>query len=48
MLPLLPVMALFFRALTLSDVGKAMIRCVLSGGPKSALEVSDIEALAKT
>ena len=42
MLPLLPVMALFFPALTLNDVGKAMIRCVLSGAPKRALEVPDI------
>jgi uncharacterized protein YbjT (DUF2867 family) len=48
MLPLLPVMALFFPALTLSDVGKAMIRCVLSGAPKSVVEVPDIAALAKT
>jgi uncharacterized protein YbjT (DUF2867 family) len=47
MLPLLPVMGLFFRTLTLNDVGKAMIRCVLSGAPKSVLEVPDIEALAK-
>ena len=47
MLPLLPVMALFFRALTLNDVGKAMIRCVLSGAPKSVVEVPDIAALAK-
>ncbi|HEV3060568.1 MAG TPA: hypothetical protein VGY48_20145, partial [Vicinamibacterales bacterium] len=48
MLPLLPVMALFFRALTLNDVGKAMIRCVLSGAPKGVVEVPDIAALAKT
>jgi uncharacterized protein YbjT (DUF2867 family) len=47
MLPLLPVMALFFPALTLNDVGKAMIRCVLSGAPKSVVEVQDIAALAK-
>jgi len=46
MLPLVPVMGLFFRALTLSDVGKAMIRCVRSGAPKNVLEVPDIEALA--
>jgi uncharacterized protein YbjT (DUF2867 family) len=48
MLPLLPVMGLFFPALTLNDVGKAMIRCVQSGAPKRVLEVPDIEALAKT
>jgi hypothetical protein len=48
MLPLLPVMGLFLPALTLSDVGKAMIRCVQSGAPTSVLEVPDIAALAKT
>jgi len=48
MLPLLPVVALFLPALTLNDVGKAMIRCVLSGAPKSVVEVPDIAALAKT
>lgn len=47
MLPLLPVVGLFFPALTLNDVGKAMIRCVQSGAPKHVLEVRDIEALAK-
>jgi uncharacterized protein YbjT (DUF2867 family) len=48
MLPLLPVMGLFFKALTLNDVGKAMIRCVQLRPPKHVLEVPDIEALAKT
>jgi hypothetical protein len=48
MLQLLPVMALFFRALTLNDVGKAMIRCVFPGAPKSVVEVPDTAALAKT
>jgi uncharacterized protein YbjT (DUF2867 family) len=48
MLPLLPIVGLFMPALTLNDVGKAMIRCVLSGAPKTALEVPDIAALAKT
>ena len=47
MLPLLPVMGLFFRALTLSDVGKAMIRCVQLTPPKHVLEVPDIAAMAK-
>lgn len=47
MLPLVPVMGLFFRALTLNDVGKAMIRCVSDGAPKHVLEVADIAALAK-
>jgi uncharacterized protein YbjT (DUF2867 family) len=48
MLPLLPIAGLFFKALTLSDVGKAMIRCVQSGAPKSVLEIPDIAALAKS
>jgi uncharacterized protein YbjT (DUF2867 family) len=48
MLPLLPVVGLFLPALTLNDVGKAMIRCVQSGAPKPVLEVADIAALAKT
>ena len=46
MLPLLPVMKLFFPALTLNEVGRAMIRCVTSGAPKHVLEVADIAALA--
>lgn len=46
MRPLVPVMGMFFPTLTLNDVGKAMIRCVLSGAPKPVLEVSDIAALA--
>jgi hypothetical protein len=48
MLPLLPVVGLFLPALTLSDVGKAMIRCVQSVPPTRVLEVPDIAALAKT
>jgi uncharacterized protein YbjT (DUF2867 family) len=48
MLPLFPVMRLFLPALTLNEVGKAMIRCVQSGAPKHVLEVADIAALAKT
>jgi hypothetical protein len=47
MLPLLPVMGLFMPALTLNEVGKAMIRCVQFGAPKSVLEIADIGALAK-
>jgi uncharacterized protein YbjT (DUF2867 family) len=46
-LPLYPILALFFPALTLNEVGRAMIRCVAHGAPKSALEVPDIRALAK-
>ena len=41
-----PVLKLFFRALTLSQVGRAMIRCVQSGAPKQVLEIADIAALA--
>ena len=41
-----PLMTLFFKALTLHEVGRAMIRCVQSGAPKSVLEVADIQALA--
>jgi uncharacterized protein YbjT (DUF2867 family) len=33
---------------TLSDVGKAMINCVLKGYPKQILEIEDINSLAKT
>jgi uncharacterized protein YbjT (DUF2867 family) len=47
MLPLLPVLGLFLPALTLNDVGKAMIRCVQPGASKPVLEVADIAALAK-
>src|ERR1043165_6555119 len=45
-LVLAPVMKLFFPALTLEQVGRAMIRCVRSGAPKQVLEVPDIAALA--
>ncbi len=47
MLPLVPILGLFLPALSLNDVGKAMIRCVQSGAPKSVLEVADIAAVAK-
>ena len=46
LMPLFPVMKLFFPALTLDEVGLAMIRCVKSGAPKQVLEVPDIKALA--
>jgi uncharacterized protein YbjT (DUF2867 family) len=42
-----PVMKLFFRALSLNEVGRAMIRCVQSGAPKPVLEVADIQALGQ-
>jgi uncharacterized protein YbjT (DUF2867 family) len=45
-LVLAPVMKLFFPALTLEQVARAMIRCVKSGAPKQVLEVPDIAALA--
>ena len=41
-----PVLKLFFKALTLSQVGRAMIRCVQTGAPKQILEIPDIAALA--
>jgi len=40
-----PLLTLFFSALSLHEVGRAMIRCVQSGAPKSVLEVADIQAL---
>jgi uncharacterized protein YbjT (DUF2867 family) len=45
-LVLVPIMKLFMPALTLQQVGRAMIRCVTSGAPKQVLEVADIAALA--
>jgi uncharacterized protein YbjT (DUF2867 family) len=43
---LVPLLRLFMPALTLQQVGRAMIRCVKSGAPKQVLEVRDIAALA--
>lgn len=45
-LVLAPLMKLFLPALTLEQVGRAMIRCVREGAPKQVLEVPDIAALA--
>lgn len=42
-----PVIKLFTPALSLAQVGRAMIRCVTHGAPQSVLEVADIAALAK-
>jgi uncharacterized protein YbjT (DUF2867 family) len=42
-----PLMKLFMSALSLHTVGRAMIRCVQSGAPKSVLEVADIRALGE-
>jgi uncharacterized protein YbjT (DUF2867 family) len=41
-----PILKLFFRPLTLSQVGRAMIRCAQSGAPKQILEIADIAELA--
>ena len=41
-----PILKLFFRALTLSQVGRAMIHCARTGTPKQILEIADIAALA--
>lgn len=46
MLPLVPVMKIFFPALTLGEVARAMRRCVTHGAPKQVLEVGDVRALA--
>jgi uncharacterized protein YbjT (DUF2867 family) len=42
-----PLLKLFFRPLSLSQVGRAMIRCVQDGAPKQILEIADIAALAE-
>jgi len=44
-LVLVPIMKLFFPALTLAQVGRAMIKCVKDGAEKHVLEVADIAAL---
>jgi len=46
LLPLVPVMKLFFPILTLHQVGRAMIHAVTKGFDKRVLEVEDIRALA--
>jgi uncharacterized protein YbjT (DUF2867 family) len=45
-LVLYPVAALFFPAMPLRDVARAMINAVRFGAPKQVLEVADIRALA--
>ncbi len=45
-LVLAPVMKLFLPALTLEQVGRAMIHCVKRGAAKQVLDVADIAALA--
>jgi len=46
MLVAYPLLNLFFPGLTLSQVGRAMIRCVREGAPKKVLEPADIKALS--
>jgi len=46
LLVLYPLMNLFLAGLTLSEVGRAMIRCVRDGAPKRVLEPADIKALS--
>ena len=41
-----PLLKLFFPAMPLSDVGRAMINAVRFGAPKPVLEVADIRQLA--
>ena len=41
-----PLLKLFFPALTLEQVGRAMLQCVKVGAPKSVLEIADIRELA--
>lgn len=42
-----PLLKLFFPALTLAQVGQAMLQCVKSGAPKQVLEIPDIKTLAR-
>jgi len=41
-----PILKLFFKSLTLSQVGRAMLHCATSGAPKQVLEIPDIAELA--
>ncbi len=41
-----PLLNLFFPGITLSNVGRAMIKCAQVGAPKTVLEAKDIQALA--
>jgi len=43
-----PLLKLFFPALTLEQVGKAMLQCVRTGSPKQLLEIPDIKELARS
>jgi len=44
---LLPLFRLFLPSLSLSEVGRAMLRCVSNGAPKNVLEIEDIRKLAQ-
>jgi uncharacterized protein YbjT (DUF2867 family) len=46
MLVFYPLLSLFLTALSLNQVGRAMIRCVREGAPKRVLEPADIKALS--
>jgi uncharacterized protein YbjT (DUF2867 family) len=46
MLVFYPLLNLFFPGLTLNTLGRAMIKCVQTGAPKTVLEAKDIQALA--
>ena len=41
-----PLLKLFFPALTLAQVGQAMLACVRTNPPKHVLEIADVKALA--
>ena len=41
-----PILKLFFPALTLEQVGKAMLQCVKVGAPTGIVEIPDIRVLA--
>jgi uncharacterized protein YbjT (DUF2867 family) len=41
-----PLLKLFLPALSLAQVGQAMLQCVKTGAPKHVLEIPDIAALA--
>ncbi len=42
-----PLLNLFFPGISLLDVGRAMLRCVRVGAPKTVLEAKDIQELAR-
>jgi uncharacterized protein YbjT (DUF2867 family) len=48
MMVLYPILSLFFRGISLSDVGRAMINSTRHGAPKQVLEALDIRELARS